>query len=83
MLDKITFNEKFPFGIQKEYIFSNGYGASVICHKGSYGHDQGLWELAILAPDGSLCYDTDITSDVVGYLTDEEVNSYLKRIEEL
>ena len=30
----------------KRYYFSNGLGASVVCHSGSYGGNEGLFELA-------------------------------------
>jgi hypothetical protein len=66
-------------GIQKLYKFPNGYGASVVKHKGSYGYAQGLWELAVLF-NGELCYDTEITSDVIGHLNDPEVDNILGQI---
>ena len=66
-------------GIQRIYKFPNGYGASVIRHKGSYGYDQGLWELAVLEDD-KLCYSTDIANDVIGYLSNEEVILKLNEI---
>jgi len=69
-------------GIQKEYQFDNGYGASVICHAGSYGGKRGLWELAVLL-HGIICYDSVITNDVLGHLTTEEVYEQLKAIKEL
>ena len=69
-------------GIQKVYSFPNGYGASVVKHSYSYGGKDNKWELAVLK-DGGLCYDTDITSDVLGYLNDPEVDSYLRQIEKL
>lgn len=69
-------------GIQKVYQFPNGYGASVIKHKGSYGYDKGLWELAVLH-EGELCYDTEITSDVIGHLNDPEVDNILGQISRL
>ncbi len=70
-------------GVQKKYLFENGYGASVIMHQGSYGYSKGLWELAVLDTDGSLCYDTPIAGDVIGHLNEEEVNKILSQIEEL
>ena len=70
-------------GVQKVYKFPNGYGASVIRHKGSYGYSKGLWELAVLNGEGSLCYDTPITSDVLGHLNDFEVNDLLTAIRNL
>lgn len=69
-------------GIQKVYKFPNGYGASVIRHKGSYGYSKGLWELAVLE-GGELCYDTEITNDVIGHLNDPEVDRLLRRIQQL
>jgi len=69
-------------GIQKVYQFPNGYGASVIKHKGSYGYDKGLWELAVLQ-EGELCYDTEITGDVIGHLNDPEVDNILGQISRL
>ena len=70
-------------GTQKFYKFENGYGASVVCHSFSYGGKDGLWELAILDKNNNLCYDTEITNDVIGYLNDEEVENYLNQIEAL
>ena len=70
-------------GIQYKAKFTNGYGASIVQHIFSYGGDEGLWELAVLGKDGYLCYDTPITSDVLGYLSEEEVNEILDQIESL
>ena len=69
-------------GVQKIYSFPNGYGASVIKHEGSYGFDQDKWELAVLK-DEELCYSTGITSDVMGYLNDPEVDQVLRQIADL
>lgn len=77
-------------GVQYKFKFDNCYGASVVKHRGSYGHKEDLWELAVLMfyrsiPDdrGVLCYNTPITNDVLGWLTDEEVRNLLVRIKEL
>lgn len=64
------------------YKFLNGYGASVIQSEYSYGHEDGLYELAVLK-DGELCYSTPITGDIIGYLTADEVAEHLSRIEKL
>lgn len=69
-------------GIQARVDFENGYGASVVRHDNSYGGKDGLYELAVLK-DGDLCYDTPITSDVLGFLTEAEVSIYLTQIEQL
>ena len=67
-------------GVQRVYKFPNGYGASVIRHKGSYGYSKGLWELAVLDEFGELDYTTPITNDVLGHLSEEEVILKLNEI---
>jgi len=70
-------------GVQKVYQFPNGYGASVIRHKGSYGFVKGLWEVAVLDEAGHLDYSTPITDDVLGRLNDSEVDNVLGQISRL
>ena len=74
-------------GVQKQYKFDNGYGASVVKHEFSYGNKNGLWELAVLkwvdGDDYELDLSTEISDDVIGYLTEEEVQELLVRIESL
>ena len=69
-------------GVQSIISFDNGYAASVVQTPYTYGGDRGLYELAIFR-DGSICYDTHITDDVLGYLTEGEVTKYLGQIQEL
>lgn len=52
--------------------YPNGYGASIVKFSGSYGGESDLWEVAVLKGD-KLCYDTPVTEDVLGYLTEELV----------
>ena len=73
-------------GEQKVYRAANNYGASVVCHSFSYGGEEGLWELAVIEFDGDdwgICYTTPLTDDVLGYLTQPDVDKLLKQIEEL
>jgi hypothetical protein len=74
-------------GVQKQYKFNNGYGASVVKHEFSYGNENGLWELAVLkwidGDDYKLDYSTEISDDVIGYLTEKEVEKLLVRIQSL
>lgn len=70
-------------GIKYKFKFSNGFGASVVRHDFSYGNKVGLWELAVLGEDGGITYETPITDDVLGYLTEEDVKSELERIRKL
>ena len=73
---------------RREYTFPNSYGASVIRFGGphgfggSYSYSQGLWELAVLY-NGEVCYTSPITDDVIGYLTEKEIQEYLLKIKEL
>jgi len=68
-------------GTQDVYAFDNGYGASVIRGRYSYGGPK-LFELAVLKND-NLCYDTEITNDVIGHLTRAEVQKLLAQIASL
>lgn len=74
-------------GVQYIFKFENNYGASIVKHNGSYGHRKDLWELGVIyyRDDGiwNLVYDTPITEDVEGNLTDDEVRKLLKKIKEL
>ena len=61
-------------GLSYRVTYPNGYGVSIIKNPSSYGWEDDLWELAVLK-DNELCYDTSITNDVCGYLTEDEVVS--------
>ena len=73
-------------GIIKKIQFDNGYGASVACHTGSYGGDEGLFEMALTDDDGDVILSPNDPSsswqDVKGYLTLSEVEAYLTEISE-
>jgi len=67
-------------------FYENGYGVSITCNEYSYGGKDGLYEIAILKGDEDnwdICYDTYITNDVIGYLTDYEVEEIVIKIKEL
>ena len=70
-------------GYQLIYKFDNGYGASVVKHDFQYGGKKGMYEIAVLDNDGDLCYDTPITSDVIGHLNMAEVDKILVNISHL
>lgn len=67
-------------GEQHRYRFPNGFGASVVRGPYTYGGPEGFWELAVLDADGSLTYDTPVTSDVIGWLTEEAASAVLAQI---
>lgn len=74
-------------GTQDLYEFANGYGASVIRHRWSYGGARGLFELAVIEWDDkydagwNLIYDVPDADDLVGHLTADEVQERLAQIE--
>lgn len=47
---------------------------------GSYGAEDGLFEVAVLGLDGNVTYDTEITDDVIGYLDFADVAAVMARI---
>jgi hypothetical protein len=64
-------------GTQWKFAFANGYAASVI--NDGYGAECGLYELAVMR-GGAIVYDTPITGDVLGNLTEDEVAEALDKI---
>lgn len=76
-------NNPLDNGIQYHFKSENGYGASIIKTAMSYGGKRGLWEVAVLGLDGEICYNTPITDDVLGYLTEDQVNEILIKIDNL
>jgi hypothetical protein len=70
-------------GVQAIERFDNGYGASVVCTPYTYGGKDGLYELAVFGNDGHITYDTPITNDVLGYLSEQDVTEILIKIQQL
>jgi hypothetical protein len=84
-----TFNDlEFKQDIQRglnaaRVMFDNGYGASVVVGPYTYGGEDGLYELAVLDSNGKLTYETPITNDVEGYLSEDDVTRLLEQIQKL
>lgn len=80
-------------GLQALMFFDNGYGVSVVRFKfpngtsyGSYTNNEQEWELAVIkgnAESWNLCYDTTITDDVLGYLSNDDVSDVMCRVQSL
>jgi hypothetical protein len=73
-------------GIQALHFFPNGYGVSVVRGKYSHGGSQGLYELAVIQGNQTkwkLCYDTEVTCDVIGYLNEHAVEKIMSDVEAL
>ena len=73
----------FMVGKKARMHFDNGYGVSVVSHSYSYGGRDGLYEVAVLDSNDELTYDTPVTNDVIGYLTEEEVSRVMKEVQTL
>jgi hypothetical protein len=73
----------YMVGKKSRMQFDNGYGVSVVSHTHSYGGRSGLYEVAVLDKDGLLTYETSVTNDVIGHLTEEDVTNVMKQVQEL
>ena len=68
-------------GMQLLFRFDNNYGVSVVSHSFSYDNKDGLFEIAVVKFDGDnfeLTY--DITDDVLGYQSKEDVISVIEKV---
>lgn len=74
---------RMGFGKQCVVQYPNGYGASIVQGQYTYGGDKGLYELAVLGTDGQLTYETSITDDVLGNLSEQEIEETLIKIKNL
>ena len=89
IVDREHGSNPYTSGRYERIRFMNGYGASVIQSSMSYGGSSGLLEIAVLRYLGQkndefeLCYDTHITSDVLGHLSQDHACAILDQIAEL
>tara|TARA_R110002096_G_scaffold403229_1_gene600756 strand:+ start:707 stop:991 length:285 start_codon:yes stop_codon:yes gene_type:complete len=73
-------------GVQGKLFFPNGYGVSIIRTPHSYGGMDMKWELAVLVGEKEsydISYNSGLTDDVVGHLSEKEVLEYVAKIKEL
>ncbi len=49
---------------------------------GSYTSNEQEWELAVFY-NGDICYNTNITSDVLGHLSDKDVTKVMAKVQKL
>jgi hypothetical protein len=74
------------FQTRAKMFFKNGYGVSVITGSSAYTSTKKPYELAVIKGNTkvyTLCYDTPITDDVVGYLDAKGVTDIMKKIQKL
>jgi hypothetical protein len=65
-----------------EMNFDNGCGVSVVFGETFYSDGTSTYELAVLK-DGEVCYDTEVTDDVLGYLSPEEVSDAMRKVQSI
>ena len=70
-------------GVQSIMMFDNGYGVSVVKTSFSYGGKMGQYELAVLDSGENITYNTPVTNDVLGYLSEKEVTRYMIEVQKL
>jgi hypothetical protein len=76
----------YPDGVHARYFFPNGYGVSVVKFPGSYGFQDGLYEVAIIKgtkENYEICYDTPITDDVLGHRDEQDIENILEEVQAL
>lgn len=83
---KEFFSRPLHSGIQYLGFFPNGYGVSIVNHELLFNGKRGDWELAVIIGNTEkfvLTYDTPITEDVLGSLSDDDVNEICIKVSEL
>lgn len=63
------------FDTQANLTLNNNYGISVVTGSAAYCSSD-TYEVAIIK-DGSICYDTDLTDDVLGHQTPKEIDNII------
>ena len=84
------FSKRIGWITRYRFKFDNGFGASVVKGDGTYGGEDDLWEIAVITFDENGEYyinssnpiteNWESSDDVLGWLTDEDVNRYLEKI---
>lgn len=70
--------------LRHEYLFKNGYGASIINNVYSYGLELAVLKHNNETEEWNITYDTKITDDVVGYIDGkDELEKLLINISQL
>jgi hypothetical protein len=85
----LTFNdldfEAHPCGNgqRAKFKFYNGYSVSVVFGDMFYSNGVDTYELTIFNPEGDIDYSTELTDDVLGYQTAEEITKAMKFVNDL
>lgn len=69
-IHKLIYKHDIFDGTQRLYRFENNFGASVVRHSGSYGGNDGLYELAVIIWDPKAnvtLVETDLYNRITGW----------------
>jgi hypothetical protein len=89
LMGKIFFHNGYGISVVRFKMPSMPSTALIFRSEGTYGSytsNETEWEIAVLKgdkKDAEITYDTPITDDVIGYLTETEVTDIMKQIQEL
>lgn len=72
------------YGVRFHHLFDfeNSFGISISKNAHTYGSQDDKWEVAVMN-NGKVCCDTPVLSDVAGWLSEEEVIGYAKKISKI
>lgn len=76
------YTERYSNCKYSRLIFKNGYGVSILFGKPFYSNGLDSYELAVIH-NGSLTYNTNITDDVLGYISKEKVTEAMLKVQML
>ena len=82
MVIDFTYNGGFIVRLR----FNNDYGVSIAKHDYSYGNKDDKFEVAVIEfysddnTNWDLTYDTEITNDVIGWLSQKDVEDLIERV---
>lgn len=68
--------------IQAQYTFKNGFGVSVLLGSLFYSNGVDTYELGV-TKNGTITHNTEVTSDVMGYLSRDEVSEIMVKLQQL
>ena len=88
MFDDLVFEERDDMlpGTRSTFFFDNGYGVSVITGPMFHTDVDHPYELAVLkgfVENSRLCYDTPVTDDVIGHLSESEISATMELVQKL
>lgn len=69
--------------VHETVTFPNGRGVSILRNRWSYGGLAGLFEVAVLDHRGEIDYSTEVTGDVLGWQTVQDVLEVMKQVADL